>query len=86
MNDLFAMAYFSGGNGEGLVKDMFTLLIVGICLFIVWGLGYLLATKAFKVANTSLAIIVWTGLFVLVAAIAVVNFLLSLIGHGFIAY
>ena len=68
-------------DGSGLIHQAFAVLVFAVCALIVWALGKYLGKKlnAPAIAQT-----VWDGLFVLVAAIVIINFLLSLIGHGFI--
>lgn len=68
-------------NGDGLVGRLFTALIVGICVMLIWWVGkWFLA----KIAAPAIALTVWTGLFILVGLIVVLNFLLGLGGHSFI--
>jgi hypothetical protein len=71
------------GSGSGLVHDLFAVLIIGICVAIVWGIG---RWVIIKFAAPGLVMVVWNGFFILVGAIIVINFLLSLTGHGFITY
>lgn len=71
------------GSGSGLVHSLFFALIIGLCLLIVWALGRYFITKF---AAPVMVMTIWTGLFVLIGAIIVINFLLSLGGHGFITY
>ena len=73
----------SVGSGGGLVHALLMVLLVGVCLGIVWALGRWLigALGAPAVAQT-----VWNGLFLVVGAIVIINFLLGLTGHSFISY
>jgi hypothetical protein len=77
------LADISVGGGSGLVHNLLMLLLIGVCVLIVWALGKWLigATGAPPVALT-----VWTGLFLIIGAIVIINFLLGLAGHGFISY
>jgi hypothetical protein len=69
-------------DGAGLIHQAFIVLIFAVCGLIIWYLGSWIGKKF---GAPAIALTVWDGLFVLVAAIVVINFLLSLIGHGFIA-
>lgn len=77
------LAEISVGGGSGLVHSLLMVLLVGVCLGIVWALGRWLigALGAPAVAQT-----VWNGLFLVVGAVVIINFLLSIAGHGFISY
>ena len=68
-------------SGDGLVHQLLVVLIVGICVGIVWWLG-----RYFITALTLPAIVmtIWNGLFILLGALFLINFLLSLTGHPFL--
>ena len=83
MNTLFADARVVAGSGSGLIHSLFMILIVGICVLIVWAVGRWVITKF---AAPAIAMTIWNGLFILVGCIIIINFLLSLAGHGFISY
>ena len=84
MNTLFADAIvIAGGGGSGLIHQLFVVLIIGICALALWAAGRWIITK---LAAPGIVMTVWTGFFLLLGLIVVLNFLLSLIGHGFIAY
>lgn len=71
------------GSGSGLVHNVFVVLIIAICLCIVWWFG----DWAFKKLGVpAIVLTVWMGFFILLGVIIVLNFLLSLVGHGFITY
>lgn len=70
-------------TGGGLVENLLHLLIIAICLGIVWALG-VWAFTAFGAGP--MARKVWDGIFIFVIAIALINFLLGLGGHAFIAW
>lgn len=82
MNNII-LADIAGISDNGLVHNFFVVLIVGICIAVIWAVGRFFIGK-FKLPE--LAMTVWSGFFLLVLVIVVINFLLSLIGHGFIAY
>jgi hypothetical protein len=71
------------GNSGGLVQSLLMILIVGICLGLVYWFG-----KWFlgQIGAPGIALTIWTGLFILILLIVVINFLLGLGGHGFINY
>lgn len=70
-------------GGEGLVRQLFLVLLVGICAGIVWALGRWTITKF---AAPPVVMTVWNGLFLFVGAICLVNFLMGLAGHQFIRW
>lgn len=82
MNTFLADAIVVSGGG-GLIHSLFMILIVGICVLIVWAVGRWVITKF---AAPAIAMTIWNGLFILIGAIVIINFLLSLGGHGFITY
>jgi hypothetical protein len=83
MNTFLADALVVSGGGNGLIHGLFMILIIGICVGIVWWVGRWVITK---LAAPAIAMTIWNGLFILVGAIIIINFLLSLAGHGFITY
>jgi hypothetical protein len=70
-------------GGSGLVHDLFAFLIIGVCCLIVWALGRWAITA---LGAPAMAMTIWTGLFIFVGAIILINFLLGLAGHPFIRY
>ena len=70
-------------QGSGLVHSLFAVLIIGLCLLIVWWVGKLCISA---LNAPAIVLTVWNGLFVLVGAIVIINFLLGLVGHPFITY
>lgn len=70
-------------EGDGFLKQALTIFIVIAVGLIIWGLGRWLFPK---LNAPAMVLTVWDGLFVLVGAVAVINFLLSLIGKGFIKW
>lgn len=71
------------GSGSGLIHGLLLVLIVGICLGIVYAVGRWFIPKF---TPAPIAMTIWNGFFILVMAILVINFLLSLGGWGFIRY
>lgn len=66
------------GSGDGLVHQLFLFLIIGLCVAVIWWAGRWFITK---LALPAMAMTVWTGLFILIGVIVLLNFLLSLAGH-----
>lgn len=76
----FGEVVFTGG-GDGLVHELFVVLIIGICCALIWAVGRWFIQK---LAAPALVMTIWNGFFLLVGLIVVVNFLLGLAGHPFI--
>lgn len=76
------LAEFSIG-GDGLVNQLLTLLLFGICIAIVYAMGYWFFTRP-KVPP--LVMMIWNGLFILVGGIVIINFLMGLGGNQFIKW
>lgn len=70
-------------SGDGLVHQLLVVLIVGICVGIVWWLGRWFITA---LGLPAIVMTVWTGLFLLLGAICLINFLLGLTGHPLIRW
>lgn len=90
MNPLLAETYHiaSGGSatGGGLLNTVWTVLVFGLCFAIIYALG-VWCIGAFSALSSKPAIRkLWDGLFIFIGAIVLINFLLSLVGHGFIAW
>jgi len=70
-------------GGSGMVHSLLVVLIIGIACLLIWWVGkyFIGALSAPAIAMT-----LWNGLFVLLALIVAVNFLLSLVGYGFIRW
>jgi hypothetical protein len=75
--------FINFGSGNGFINSFLTLLIVGVCLLLIWLAGRWVCGKT---AAPPIVLTCWTGLFGLVGLIVVINFLMSLVGHGFITY
>lgn len=88
MHTLLADAFFRTSSvtisdGGGLIHALFVIFIIGICALLLWAAGRWVIQK---LAAPAIVMIVWTGFFLLLGLIVVLNFLLSTIGHGFMAY
>jgi hypothetical protein len=70
-------------SGDGLVHQLMWVLLVGVCVAIVWALGRYFITK---LGAPGMVMTCWNGLFLLLGAIFVINFLLGLAGHPFIKW
>jgi hypothetical protein len=73
----------STGSDGGLVHSLFFFLIIGICVAAIWWVGRWFFVK---LALPAVAMTIWTGLFILIGLIVLINFLLSLTGHPFIRW
>jgi len=80
---LAASFNLSGGDDSGFLKQLLTLLIVGICAGVVYAMGWWFAKRQ---SIPAIVLTIWNGLFVLVGGIIIINFLLSLTGNGFIKW
>lgn len=80
---ILAEGGFSGLDRHGVAFGAFVVFIVALCLAIVWWLGKM----AFpKLGVPVLGLQIWDGFFILLIAVAVLNFLMGLIGHQFIPW
>jgi len=82
MQSLLATAVTVGG-GNGLVHNLLMVLLVGICVGIVYAMGWWFLKRP---PVPPIALTVWNGLFILVGGIVVINFLLSLADYHFIKW
>ena len=81
MNPLFAASVNLGGSG--MAHDIFAIFIFILIGLILWALG----NWGFpKLGAPPIVMTVWNGLFVLVGAVIVINFLAGLAGHRFIEW
>lgn len=78
------LAALSNIGGGGLIGQLLAVLIVALCAGVVYLMGRFFIKKFF--AETPRVMDVWNGFFILVGGIIVINFLLSLLGHGFVAW
>lgn len=83
MNAILAVSdgLLAAVDGSGFLRQAFVIFIILVCALIVWWLG---RTFFPKLSAPAVVTTVWDGLFILLGAIAVINFLLSLVGKGFI--
>ena len=79
MNPIMAVAVSVGGGG--LAHDVFVIFIFILIGLILWALG----NYGFpKFGAPPIVMTIWNGLFILVGAVIVINFLAGLAGHRFI--
>lgn len=70
-------------GGSGLAHDIFSIFIFILIGLILWALG----NWGFpKLGAPPIVMTIWNGLFILVGAVLVINFLAGLTGHAFIAW
>jgi hypothetical protein len=82
MNTLLAAATLDFAN-SGVIGQLLVFFVVVACIGIVWALGH----WGFpKIGLPQLVITVWDCIFILLGAIMLINFLLSLVGKQFIHY
>jgi hypothetical protein len=82
MKSLIVSSLFlaSAGSGDGFIHQLITFLLIALCAGVVYGIGwYFFKDPPFP----PLVLKIWGGIFVLVGGLALVNFLLSLSGNGF---
>jgi RsiW-degrading membrane proteinase PrsW (M82 family) len=78
---LLAEAVRVSGNGSDLIHQIFVVLILSVCLVMLWFAG----DWCFKKMGVpAIALTIWMGLFLLIALVVVLNFLMGLIGHSFL--
>jgi hypothetical protein len=70
------------GN-SGIIGQLLVFFVVILCMGIVWALGHFGFPK---LKLPALVVTVWDCIFVLIGAIMLINFLLSLVGKQFIRY
>lgn len=71
-----------GGSG-GVIHELLMFLLVGICVAAIWWVGRWFITR---MALPAVAMTIWSGIFLLVGLIVLVNFLMGLGGHSFIVW
>ena len=70
-------------GGSGLAHSAFVVFLAVLIGLILWGLGRYFFPK---LGMPPMGMLIWDGLFVLIAAILVINFLAGMMGHSFIAW
>jgi hypothetical protein len=83
MNSLDYPFILAALSGEGMVRQLVVVLVVGICALIVWWLG-----KHFieKLGAPPIVRTVWDGLFILLGGLCLINFLLGLVGYPIVRF
>ena len=75
--------FLATGSSGGLIHNLLFILVVGICVLAIWWVGTWFIGK---LGAPGIVRTVWDGLFILVGLVVVINFLLGLTGHAFIAW
>ena len=70
-------------SGEGLIKDLLKVFGIIICALIVWGLGRYFFPKLKMPAG---GLMIWDGLFILLGALVLINFILGLFGSPLVRW
>lgn len=70
-------------SGSAALNSLFLTFLIVLCALIVWWLGNYFFPKF---GAPAIVLQVWTGLFILLGAIVLINFLLSLAGRPFIKW
>jgi hypothetical protein len=81
MNTLLPM--LAAISGEGMVRQLLVVLIIGICVLIVWYMGKWVITK---LGALPIVMTVWNGLFILLGGIVIINFLLGMVDRPLIRW
>ena len=71
------------GGGGGLMHGLLMFLLVGICIAAIWAVGRFFITK---MALPALAMTIWSGLFLLVGLVILINFVMGLGGKPLFEY
>lgn len=71
------------GSGDGFIHQLLMLLIIGICVGIIYAMGWWFFRRP---GLPPMAMMIWNGIFILIGGIVIINFLLSLGGHGFVRW
>jgi hypothetical protein len=71
----------STSDGGGLIHQLVLFLIIGICVAAIWAVGRWFIVK---LALPPIAMTIWSGIFIILGLVVLINFLLGMTGHGFI--
>lgn len=83
MNSLMLAASTLDLGGDGFINQLVTFLVVGLAVGISYAIAHYFATRP-KLPAVALTIV--NGAFILVGGLALINFLLGLVGKGFIKW
>lgn len=88
MNSLMLAATKIEVGGEGLVNQLFTFMIIGACVALIYFFGRWLITIIAGKSKSSpdTAITIWNVVFALVGLVVALNFLMGLAGKQFIEW
>lgn len=70
-------------GGDGLVNQLLTFLLLGICVGLIYAVGWWFIRKF---ALPPVVLTIWQGLFILVGLVVILNFLLGMAGKPFIKW
>lgn len=70
-------------SGEGIVRQLGFMLVIGICAALIWLTGKYFITK---LGLPPIAMTVWNAIFILVGLFVAINFLLGLIGKPLVKW
>lgn len=83
---LFA-AILAAVSGEGLVRQLMHMLVIGVCVLLIWAAGrYIIKKFAGPDGPSPHVLSGWNVIFVLLGLFVVINVLLSLIGYPLIKW
>ena len=71
------------GGGGGVIHALLMFLLVGLCVAAIWWVGSWFIAK---MGLPAIAVTIWSGIFLIVGLIVLVNFLMGLGGHSFLAW
>lgn len=70
-------------GGEGFVNQLVTFLVIGLVVGILYAIAHYFATRP---KAPAIALTIVNGAFILIGGLALINFLLGLVGKGFIKW
>lgn len=73
----------SSGSSNGVIHALLFVLLVGICVLLIWWTGTWFIGK---LGAPAIVRTIWDGLFILVGLVVIINFLMGIGGHAFLAW
>lgn len=70
-------------GGEGLINNLLTFLLLGICVALIYVTGWWF-WKKFNLSP--LVLTIWQGIFILVGLVVIINFLMGLAGKSIVKW
>ena len=71
------------GGSSGLIHGLLMLLLIGICVGLIYWVGTWFIGK---IGAPGIVGTCWTGLFLLILLVVIINFVMGLGGHAFVAW